>query len=183
MNITQLNNTEKENIIGSLRKLNIDISFIWNTINQTIIKYGGEINFEDIFGQTTSGKDVFQVSINIEMLFIKFYVFQEYLKILSKEPFLDTKMLNAGYRAIFAHSGTQKEFHDFLAPATELNIFFELRQNQEGDIICVLKSGNANFENNSEVSNKARDLQINISDAFRKYSSYYESEIIPLYQL
>ena len=83
-----------------------------------------------------------QLEVNIEIIFIKTYVFLEHLKTINiaDKYRIDKKFLSAGLRAYVAHKGTQKDFDKLSLPSNKVVIADKI-EIQNGQILFTLLSG------------------------------------------
>jgi|GEM_PF-4767797 len=104
----------KENIEYKMRSINSEIWMAYKYIQSHLARSNGHFSFRK---KTASSDnfDVFsawQLEINTEMVFVKVYVFIEYLRKLNitNKYKVNQKLVSAGLRAYVTHDGTQRDF-------------------------------------------------------------------------
>ena len=166
----------KENIEFKMRNLNISIIQIHRHLLQNILEQDNHIF--SLLNKSGSRDDSevalsWQLEINLEMIFVKLYVFLEYLKELKLETKykINKKLLSAGLRAYVTHKGTENDFKELCLPKSMLVIVDNLKL-EEGNIFVTFLSGD-----HTDIISQVKNHNINLTkEIFEPHVNFIKSE-------
>lgn len=137
---------DKENMEFKMRGLSLQITTAEKYIRSKMIQEPNQsFNFMDKVQNNDDIDSYFawQLEVNVEIVFVKTFVFLEYLEELELDDNykVNKKLLNAGLRAYVAHMGTPNDFQQLNLPANKLVVTKSVHLEND-DIILTLLSGN-----------------------------------------
>lgn len=154
---------DRENMEYKMRALHMQIFIAHKVIQVEVLKKTGHMfSFRDNFSNTSDLDTIsaWQLEINIEIVFVKMFVFLEYLKKLEKdqEYAIDKVLLKAGLRPYVAHMGTEIDFRLLNLPISKLVIADKIEIVDEEIFFTLLKGDHI------ELISNLTPLKINLTE-------------------
>jgi len=157
---------DRENILYKMRSIHLQVLMAYNYIQAKLKKEEKPFIFIEK-NTSISSIDAFyswQLEMNIEMIFVKLFVFLEFLRELnmSREYKIDQKLLTAGLRTYITHKGTHKDCKMLCLPYNIMVVSYKI-EIVNNEIFFTLLSGN-----HTEKLSAATTHKINLTEKIFK---------------